>query len=84
MPSSPSPQFLIIDPLWRGASGADAWWIASTISGNTACRLAFGRTNIESHGGRLWAAPRSPHGSIHCVQLPGDTSGGEMVDRRVQ
>jgi PAS domain S-box-containing protein len=44
--------------------------------------LSICRSIIESHGGRLWAAPRSPHGSIFHVQLPGGASGGGMADRR--
>ena len=35
------------------------------------------RSIIESHGGRLWASTRNPHGSIFYVQLPGDVSVGE-------
>jgi signal transduction histidine kinase len=46
--------------------------------------LSICRSIVESHGGRLWAAPRSPHGSIFYVQLPGGASGGEMPDRHVQ
>ena len=29
---------------------------------------------IESHGGRLWASARSPHGSMFCVELPSSES----------
>jgi C4-dicarboxylate-specific signal transduction histidine kinase len=46
--------------------------------------LSICRSIVESHGGRLWAAPRSPHGSIFYVQLPGGASGGEMPDRHVR
>jgi signal transduction histidine kinase len=32
--------------------------------------LSICRSIIESHGGRLWASARSPHGSMFCVKLP--------------
>src|SRR5262245_30443935 len=32
--------------------------------------LSICRSIVEAHGGRLWAAPGSPHGSIFNVQLP--------------
>ena len=35
------------------------------------------RSIIESHGGRLWAAPRFPHGTVFYVALPGETAGEE-------
>lgn len=33
-------------------------------------RLAISRTIIESHGGRLWATPKSGCGVIFPVSLP--------------
>ncbi|HEY1903774.1 MAG TPA: ATP-binding protein [Terracidiphilus sp.] len=33
--------------------------------------LAISRSIIESHGGRLWAAPRADHGSVFQFTLPG-------------
>jgi signal transduction histidine kinase len=39
--------------------------------------LAICRSIIESHGGRLWASARNPHGSTFYVQLPGAASIGE-------
>jgi PAS domain S-box-containing protein len=36
--------------------------------------LSICRSIIESHGGRLWAAARSPHGAVFYVQLPSGTS----------
>jgi PAS domain S-box-containing protein len=36
--------------------------------------LSICRSIIEAHGGKLWAAPRSPHGTVFHVQLP--RSGG--------
>jgi PAS domain S-box-containing protein len=32
--------------------------------------LSICQSIIESHGGRLWASTRSPHGSVFCFQLP--------------
>jgi PAS domain S-box-containing protein len=39
--------------------------------------LSICKSIIESHGGRLWASARMPHGSIFYVQLPSDASVGE-------
>jgi signal transduction histidine kinase len=32
--------------------------------------LSISRSLVESHGGRLWAAPNSPHGSVFSFTLP--------------
>jgi PAS domain S-box-containing protein len=32
--------------------------------------LAISRSLVESHGGRLWATPNSPHGAIFSITLP--------------
>ena len=32
--------------------------------------LSISRSLVESHGGRLWAAPNSPHGAVFCFTLP--------------
>ncbi len=32
--------------------------------------LSISRSLIEDHGGRLWASPNSPHGSVFCFTLP--------------
>ena len=32
--------------------------------------LSISRTLVESHGGRLWAAPNSPHGAVFSFTLP--------------
>jgi PAS domain S-box-containing protein len=39
--------------------------------------LSICKSIIESHGGRLWASARMPHGSIFYVQLPNGASAGE-------
>ena len=36
--------------------------------------LSISRSLVESHGGRLWAAPNSPHGAVFFFTLP--TAGG--------
>jgi PAS domain S-box-containing protein len=36
----------------------------------TGMGLRISRSIIESHGGRLWAADRSPHGASFCFTLP--------------
>jgi PAS domain S-box-containing protein len=36
--------------------------------------LSISRSLVESHGGRLWAEPNSPHGAVFCFTLP--ESGG--------
>jgi C4-dicarboxylate-specific signal transduction histidine kinase len=33
--------------------------------------LTISRSLVEAHGGRIWASPNSPHGSIFHVLLPG-------------
>ena len=32
--------------------------------------LSISRSLVESHGGRLWAEPNSPHGAVFCFSLP--------------
>ncbi len=32
--------------------------------------LSISRSLVESHGGRLWAEPNSPHGAVFCFTLP--------------
>jgi len=32
--------------------------------------LAIGRTIVEAHGGRIWAAPNSPHGTVFRLSIP--------------
>ena len=39
--------------------------------------LSICRSIIESHGGRLWASTRIPHGAVFYVQLPSDVSSGQ-------
>ncbi len=38
--------------------------------------LAISRSLVESHGGRLWATPNSPHGAVFSFTLP--ASGGRL------
>ena len=37
--------------------------------------LSISRSLIESHGGRLWAAPNSPHGAVFSFTLPAAGGG---------
>ncbi|MGB8729723.1 MAG: PAS domain S-box protein [Candidatus Sulfotelmatobacter sp.] len=39
--------------------------------------LSITRSLVESHGGRLWAEPNSPHGAVFCFTLP--ESGGSAL-----
>jgi signal transduction histidine kinase len=39
--------------------------------------LSICQSIIESHGGRLWASTRRPHGSVFYIQLPSSVSVGE-------
>ena len=38
--------------------------------------LSISRSLVESHGGRLWATPNSPHGAVFSFTLP--VSGGRL------
>jgi signal transduction histidine kinase len=42
----------------------------TTKAHRTGMGLAICRRIIESHGGRLWASARDPHGSAFFVRLP--------------
>jgi signal transduction histidine kinase len=49
----------------------------TTKAAGTGMGLAICRSIIEVHGGRLWASPANPHGSVFHVVLPvGDAAGG--------
>jgi PAS domain S-box-containing protein len=39
--------------------------------------LSICQSIIESHGGRLWASRRNPHGTVFYVQLPSSKSAGQ-------
>jgi signal transduction histidine kinase len=48
----------------------------TTKASGTGMGLAICRSIIEVHGGRLWASPAIPHGSVFHVVLPvGDAVG---------
>jgi PAS domain S-box-containing protein len=63
-----------IDPLNRDRI-FDAFF--TTKSHGMGMGLSICRSIIEGHGGRLWAAPGSPHGSIFYLTLP--TARGETA-----
>jgi signal transduction histidine kinase len=42
----------------------------TTKSDGMGIGLSISRSIIEAHGGRLWASPRTPHGSVFHVVLP--------------
>jgi C4-dicarboxylate-specific signal transduction histidine kinase len=48
----------------------------TTKAHGTGMGLSICRSIIESHGGRLWAAVRSPYGTIFYVKLPSASPGG--------
>jgi signal transduction histidine kinase len=39
--------------------------------------LSISRSLVESHGGRLWATPNSPHGAVFSFTLP--ATGGSSL-----
>jgi signal transduction histidine kinase len=45
--------------------------------------LSICRSIIESHGGRLWFSPRSPHGTTFYVQLPALTDSPSDTVREI-
>ncbi len=49
----------------------------TTKSNGMGLGLSICRSFIEAHGGRLWASPATPHGSIFHVALPRHSPGGE-------
>lgn len=42
----------------------------TTKASGTVMGLPISSTLIEGHGGRLWAAPNSPHGAVFSFTLP--------------
>jgi PAS domain S-box-containing protein len=50
----------------------------TTKSNGMGMGLAICRSIVEAHGGRLWASPAIPHGSVFHVVLPSaNTAGGQ-------
>jgi signal transduction histidine kinase len=47
----------------------------TTKSSGMGIGLSICRSIIESHGGRLWASPRTPHGTIFQFTVPGPGPG---------
>ncbi len=48
----------------------------TTKSNGMGLGLSICRSFIEAHGGRLWASPATPHGSVLHVALPRHSPGG--------
>jgi signal transduction histidine kinase len=49
----------------------------TTKSDGMGMGLAISRSIIEAHGGRLWASPGTPHGSVFYFVLPSGRVSGE-------
>jgi len=52
----------------------------TTKSDGMGLGLSICRKFIEAHGGRLWASPATPHGSVFHVVLPSHSLGAESAD----
>jgi PAS domain S-box-containing protein len=54
----------------------------TTKSNGMGLGLAISRSIVEAHGGRLWAAPRSPYGTAFCIQVPAHFEKGLAIGAR--
>jgi signal transduction histidine kinase len=48
----------------------------TTKRGGLGLGLSISRSIVEAHGGRLWASPRLPHGTVFQCTLPAATTRG--------
>jgi C4-dicarboxylate-specific signal transduction histidine kinase len=56
----------------------------TTKSNGMGLGLAISRSIVEAHGGRLWAAPRSPHGTAFRIQVPAHFEKGLEIGTSAQ